>query len=329
MNNLRESFLFALKKPDVAAKRAVLKFQGYTLPRRLYIGVTYKCQCRCAHCAVGASQARQNELLAEEIKNIIKDAKKYLIPRVTFIGGEPLLREDITELVACATASGLEASIFTNGILLGNGMVRELKKAGLRKCNISLDSSYPEVHDTGRGYKGCFERTTGGIRKLAEAGIGFSIWTIASKEDVANGLADMKRLIQMAKGWKAGYVMILFPMAAGNWNDRTEKETLLTREEREEIRKLYDPPFVCMEFPREDAPCVGGKRFIYIDPVGDVSPCPSIPPKLANVRQVSLGGVLKNFNKYMERFNPCAGECAMNKRLFSSEQEIVTCRKMV
>jgi len=317
---------FTVRKPDFVLKRMMLNFMGYSLPRQLFIGVTYSCQCRCVHCNVSAfKQAKDNELSAPEIKKIIGDAKRYRIPKIVFFGGEPLLREDLAEFISYAASIRLEPSIFTNGILLDDAMIGKLKKAGLAKCNVSLDSSRPEVHDRYRGYEGCFEKAAEGVRKLGKAGIRCTIWTIASKEDAANDLVDLKRLIESARGWGAHNVMVLFPMAAGNWEKKSESEILLSREEREKVRKLYDPPFVCMEFPREDTRCVGGRRFIYIDPKGTVSPCPSIPNSLGNIRRESFDGMLRNFRKDTVP-KTCMGECAMNKCGLFKKEEAEACR---
>jgi MoaA/NifB/PqqE/SkfB family radical SAM enzyme len=309
---------FALRRPGFILKRAALGLAGYHLPRQLYIGLTYRCQCRCAHCNVSASrQAGPDELGASEIKELISEAKKFQIPKIIFFGGEPLLKAELPEFVSYASSLGLLPALFTNGILLADKIL-ELKRAGLQRCKVSLDSSRPEVHDKFRGHPGCFDMAVEGIRKAVRSGVKCTIYTIVSKEDAAGGLSDLKALIALAKNWNAHNVVILFPMAAGDWTGK-EREVLLTRAERDKVRALYDPPFVCMEFPREDTPCRAGRRLIYIDPRGNVSPCPSIPVNneglggMGSIRRESFRSVLLGFKKNSLPGRACKGDCAMNK----------------
>lgn len=256
-----------------------------------------------------------NLLSTDEFKKIILEAKSCQIPEIVFFGGEPLVNEDIINLIDYTTSLGLESVIFTNGILLTEKMVNDLKKAGLKRCNISLDSSSAAVHDMVRRYDGCFEKAIEGLKQLLKAGIKCSIWTYASKNDVRdNNLADLKKLISTAKTLGVDNIMILFPMAAGNWAGETEDGVLLNAEEREKVRKLFNPPFVNMEFPTENSECTGGKHFIYVSPEGDIYPCPSIPLTLGNIRTNSLKEILKKMDKKMLKYQiNKRGECIANK----------------
>ena len=110
-------------------------------------------------------------------------------------------------------------------------------------------------------------------------------------------------------------VVILFPMASGNW--LCGAENILTQTERDKVRILHDPPFVTMEFPDEDAYCKAGKRMVYITPQGEVSPCPTIPYSFGNIRKESLSVILKRLNSsFMESMEGGCGECVMNDNTF-------------
>lgn len=110
----------------------------------LRVSVTDRCNLRCAYCmpAVGIDKKEHHDILrAEEIENIVKAAVKLGIDKVRITGGEPLVRKGIVELIeSIGKIEGLkDLSMTTNGILLAR-YARDLKKAGLNRINVSIDS---------------------------------------------------------------------------------------------------------------------------------------------------------------------------------------------
>ncbi len=110
----------------------------------LRISVTDLCNLRCAYCmpAEGViKKEHMNILRLEEIEHIVKEAVSLGIDKVRITGGEPLVRKGIVQLVEnLAKIEGLkDLSMTTNGLLLKH-YARDLKRAGLTRLNISLDS---------------------------------------------------------------------------------------------------------------------------------------------------------------------------------------------
>lgn len=104
----------------------------------LRIALTARCNLRCFYCHAEGEKAPARELSAEEIAEILRVSGKLGIRTVKFTGGEPLLREDLPEIIA-AMPPGIESSLTTNATLLAD-RARELKEAGLSRVNVSLDS---------------------------------------------------------------------------------------------------------------------------------------------------------------------------------------------
>lgn len=298
-------------------RRKVLSRLNGAVPRELWVGVTYKCQCSCVHCYVGSMLNKSaDELTTSELFRLVDSARAAGFLEISCLGGEPLSRPDAVDVIKYASSRGMLTSIYTNGILITREKVRELKEAGLNFCNVSIDSPDPEVHNRLRGQKGCFEKAIDGIGYMREAGIKCSIWTYVGKEDVRDrDCRDLKKIIELGRSLGVAKVVVLFPIASGNWLN--SGDNMLTLEERERVRALQDPPFVSLEFPFEDVGCIAGKRMVYVDPGGDVSPCPTMPHFFGNIRQEPLWNILKKIGDGLSGGKAAGcGECLMNKSDF-------------
>lgn len=113
----------------------------------LRISLTDRCNFRCIYCmpAEGVCALSHDEILRiEEIEQIARVATRIGIRSVRLTGGEPLVRKGVVDLVE--SLSGMpeikNVSLTTNGVLLPE-MADDLKRAGLSRVNISLDTLDP------------------------------------------------------------------------------------------------------------------------------------------------------------------------------------------
>ncbi len=114
----------------------------------LRISVTDRCNLRCIYCmpAEGVGlMARADILSYEEIHTIVQAAARLGINKLRITGGEPLVRLGLSKLIRMLSHIDAidDISLTTNGILLSH-YAAELKQAGLRRVNISLDTLKPE-----------------------------------------------------------------------------------------------------------------------------------------------------------------------------------------
>ncbi len=114
----------------------------------LRISVTDRCNLRCVYCmsAGGVSLVSHNDILTyEEIYTVARAAVELGMNKMRLTGGEPLVRLGLPKLIEMlAQIDGLDdISLTTNGILLGR-YAAELKSAGLRRVNVSLDTLKPD-----------------------------------------------------------------------------------------------------------------------------------------------------------------------------------------
>jgi cyclic pyranopterin phosphate synthase len=110
----------------------------------LRLSLTPKCNLSCIYCHREGENASEGPLSAAEIAEVLRVAAGFGIRSVKFTGGEPLLRPDLIEIVKSVPA-GMESSLTTNGTLLA-GLAADLKQAGLRRVNVSIDSLDPATY---------------------------------------------------------------------------------------------------------------------------------------------------------------------------------------
>ena len=116
----------------------------------LRLSVTDLCNLRCVYCmpAGGVEKRRHEDVLTvEELEEIARSAGRCGIRKIRLTGGDPLVRRGIVDICArTAAAPGVEeVCMTTNGLLLPK-LAPELRKAGLRRVNISLDTLSPELY---------------------------------------------------------------------------------------------------------------------------------------------------------------------------------------
>ncbi len=119
-----------------------LSLDGLGLPLWLVLELTYKCPLKCPWCSnpVDFDQYR-NELSTEEWKKVLRAGRRLGSLQLGFTGGEPMLRNDLEELVAEADSLGYYTNLITSGVGLNTDRLRALKKAGLKQVQLSIQSN--------------------------------------------------------------------------------------------------------------------------------------------------------------------------------------------
>jgi GTP 3',8-cyclase len=139
----------------------------------LRISITQRCNLKCSYCHREGEVLRANveaeKMTRDEIVRIAKTAVDLGIARIKLTGGEPLMREDVVDVVkAVAEIPGLrDISMTTNGLLLDR-LAKPLCTAGLKRVNISLPTLNPETYLKLTGGK--LENALAGVKAAIEAG---------------------------------------------------------------------------------------------------------------------------------------------------------------
>lgn len=117
-------------------------------PMWLLAELTYKCPLHCVFCSNPTNYADHlDEIDTEDWKRVFREARQMGAVQLGFSGGEPLLRDDLEELVAEARQLGYYTNLITSGIGLTEKRARALKDAGLDHIQLSFQDSTKELND--------------------------------------------------------------------------------------------------------------------------------------------------------------------------------------
>jgi len=135
------------------------------------ISLTQRCNLACVYCHREGEEEAGEEMTVEEIGRIVEAAASLGISKVKLTGGEPLLREDILDIVSTisSTPGVEEVSMTTNGVLLRD-MAVELREAGLVRVNVGLPSLREDAYRRICG-RGSPDVVVEGVKAAVESGL--------------------------------------------------------------------------------------------------------------------------------------------------------------
>ena len=134
---------------------------AFKSPIIAHLGITQKCNMGCEYCSVREMYGNMEELSTEEWKGVIRKLSGFGVFQIGFTGGEPTLRIDLVELAQYVSEQDCTFNLTTNCWKLDESLVEQLKDAGMRQAQLSLDCHLPEINDA--------LRAEGSLRKVEEA----------------------------------------------------------------------------------------------------------------------------------------------------------------
>jgi MoaA/NifB/PqqE/SkfB family radical SAM enzyme len=298
-----DSFVYTLYQPPVPSTRMInhisrVLVQGRDLvrPTTCTLQVTTRCQLDCYHCSAARYKSgERDELSTEEWLDVIRQAEHLGVNNIVFTGGEPLLRQDVFDLIAAVDPDRANAAMFTNGLLLTDTRIARLREAGLFSLMVSLDDVRPEKHDELRRVPGGFAKSVEGIRRALDGGLLVGISTYAGPDDVREGRAE--QIIELARKIGVHEITIFDTVPTGKLLP-LEHEWLLSDEDKRQLvalEKKYNalegyPHVITQAFINgpDGAGCFAGYIQFYMTAYGDVNPCDFTPLTFGNIRDEPL-----------------------------------------
>lgn len=260
--------------------------------------VTYRCNLRCAYCDMpgNACEHEKNAVLELDTKAlcvIIDDLRRLGVNALAFTGGEPLLRQDIYELMTYAKSRGMITHISTNGVLVGSDEARRLIETGVDSISVSIDGSCAEIHERTRKTPGVFNKALRGLellialRNSVKSSTRIKIYTVVGNSNIS----DIHNVLNLARqmGVDGVELMPCQPLLAeGNGDEFVYDDAFIARVESlitdlmadRELRGLLDNSdkhlaLFKRSFEGKASPlaCFAGYASIIVDCYGDVFPC--------------------------------------------------------
>ena len=312
-------------------------------PYALLAEITYRCPLHCPYCSnpvtvesavPSGEQARptalrtahttaadgvgsavlSGELTTDEWRGVIREAAELGVLQMGFSGGEPLARRDLAELVRAARDAKLYTNLITSGIGLDDDRVAGLRDAGLDSVQLSFQSDEADLADEIAGAR-AHQRKLDVAAKIRAAGIPLSLNFVIHRRNIDR----LTQMIQLAETLEAERVELANVQFYG-WAFLNREALLPTREQVDRAREIataaktrlagrIDIFHVLSDYyETRPKPCLNGwgQRYLTVNPIGDVLPCPTassaIPDlRFENVRARALDWIWReseSFNRF-------------------------------
>jgi heme b synthase len=290
--------------------------------------LTRNCNLNCIHCRASAKLGpHKGELTTDECKEIIDGILAFSSPTVILTGGEPLMREDIFEIIEYGDQKGLKLVIAVNGTLLDKEKALRLKAGGIKRVSMSIDGKDRAAHDSFRGVEGSFDAVMNAARILSEIGLPFQINTTVTRLNAD----DLEAIYALTKsiGAVAWHIFLLVPVGRGEglkgeelnakmYEDVLEQLYAVEKKNEIEMKVTCAPHYYRIVKEKGDTPksagCLAGKSFMFISHRGIAQPCgylevPSGDVKNAGVKKVweesSVFNELRDLSSYRGKCGGC------------------------
>ena len=181
------------RRADVGSrqKRANVKqwmtdFRRRTIRERIPISgileLTSRCNLKCVHCYLGPQEEQRKkrdlEMSTEQAKDVIDQIAASGCLYLVITGGDPMVRKDFPEIYRHAKEKGLVVTVFCDGILVTDRIVRLFQDYPPYNVDVSVYGATAETYEQVTRIPGSFPKFLRGIDRLIRGGIRFSLKTV-------------------------------------------------------------------------------------------------------------------------------------------------------
>ena len=276
--------------------------------------LTYRCPLHCVFCYNPTDLARhESELSTSQWLRVLREARELGAVQCGFSGGEPLLRDDLEDLVAEAHRLGFYTNLITSGIGLSAARAKALRSAGLDHVQLSFQDSTREVNDF-LSHTRTFDLKQQVARLIKEQGWPMVLNVVLHRRNIDH----VERIIEMASSLGVEYLELANTQYYG-WALLNREQLLPSREQLRRAEAAVEAwrsrspgrpriYFVTSDYHEGHAKkCTNGwgQTLLMVAPDGTALPCHAarVLPGISfpNVREHSLGEIWagsEGFNRY-------------------------------
>jgi radical SAM protein with 4Fe4S-binding SPASM domain len=242
---------------------------------------TYRCNSKCVYCEASANEATCRELSTAEIVSVLDDLRALRVRRFFVTGGEPLVRDDLFEVLAEARRRGLSVSIITNSLLFRK-LKDQIREAKFASVWTSVDG-LAGTHDRNRGVPGSYATALEAIRFYREIEVPLRVVNTMVHPGNIDELPSLLDALRDAgiNRWRLALAIPVGRASDQKWGLSHDQIEGLFRYVQE-IRKDFDVELSeelgylgCFDMTTRNSPffCPSGLSFCVIMPDGHVLPC--------------------------------------------------------
>jgi pyrroloquinoline quinone biosynthesis protein E len=273
-------------------------------PLWLLAELTYRCPLQCPYCSNPLDFAQtERELSTEDWVNVLRQGREIGAAQLGFSGGEPLVRQDLQELIAEARHLGYYSNLITSGLGLTKAKVEAFAGSGLDHIQVSFQASDPELNNALAGSRKAFEQKLAMARAVKEAGYPMVLNFVIHRHNIH----QMNDIMALCERLGADFVELAtcqyYGWAFKNREGLMPSKAQLEKAEREvnqyRARLLHDGSAMKLIFVTPDyyeerpKACMNGwgSLFLTVAPDGAALPCHSarlLPIDFPNVRDNDL-----------------------------------------
>lgn len=252
-------------------------------PWSVLLELSHRCPLRCPYCSNPLDLVRRNaEMPTRDWLRVLEQAAALGVHHVHFSGGEPLVRDDLEQLVARGADLGLYSNLITAGTLLSQERLDALCAAGLDHVQISVQDVLADEADRIAGLNGAFAAKMEAARRVRAAGLPLTLNAVVHRDNIAR----IPQLIALAErldaarveiahvqyyGWALRNIHALMPNAA-----QVTAATAAVAEARERLHGRLTIDAVVPDYhARRPKACLGGwgRHGLMVTPTGLALPC--------------------------------------------------------
>lgn len=277
------------------------------LPLWLLAELTYRCPLQCPYCSNPLDYALHNqELSTQEWFNVFDQARQMGAVQLGFSGGEPLVRQDLEELVAYAHQKGFYTNLITSGMGLNEARIAGLQQAGLQHIQISFQASDPVVNNALAGSKHAFQQKYDMSRLVKQYGYPMVLNFVIHRHNID----QIDQIIELCLELEADTVELAICQFYG-WAYENRQGLLPTKEQlvraeritNEYRQKIQEQNIKCKlifvvpdYYEERPKACMDGwgKIFLTVSPDGTALPCHAarqLPIQFPNVKESQLSEI--------------------------------------
>lgn len=193
----------------------------------IILEVTRSCNLECTHC-IESGSSKITELSTKEMFDLLEELHMLKVYRIVLTGGEPLVRNDLIEIVKKCTEKKIRTIIFTNGTLISEDFLSQVKDLNVL-IRFSIDGADADTHDKIRG-KGNFEKTITAMKLCRQFGLDIGTATTVTSLN----FDQYFKILELSKGLGSKEIELSEVLPKGNAS--LNKDLLLNQDQLEQLR---------------------------------------------------------------------------------------------